>query len=226
MTDDRAVHSGRESDQPDRKVLWESIYRSGSQLNLYPHDQVVSWFGGRFPTAESRSGVRVLDLGCGAGNNLWFLARAGFPCAGIDISAAAIDFASARLRREGLTVRLEVGSFDSLPFETGSFDIVLDRGGLAAVDLETASAALAEAGRVLGPGGTLLFTPFAEGTRMAASKGRLIGHLWSRSDVERVLPPPGWRITQWMRAEKRAERGDGDVRIEWWIEALRCGGAA
>lgn len=220
------MRTDQEPGPVDFEARWESIYRSGSQLNLYPHDQVVSWFGARFPDADSRAGVRVLDLGCGAGNNLWFLARAGFSSAGIDISPAAVDFARERLRREGLSAQLEVGSFASLPFGSGGFDIVLDRGGLAAVDLATASKALAEAGRVLRPGGTLLFTPFGEGTRIEGTKGRLIGHLWSRADVESALQPQSWRIARWFRTEKRDECGGGDVRIEWWIEAERAGDAA
>lgn len=220
------MRTDHESIQPDHEARWEAIYRGGAQLNLYPHDQVVSWFGARFPDADSRAGLRVLDLGCGAGNNLWFLARAGFSCSGIDVSPAAVDFARERLRREGLEAQLEVGSFASLPFGSAGFDIVLDRGGLAAVDLATASRALAEAGRVLRPGGTLLFTPFGEGTRIEGAKGRLIGHLWSRTDVERALPPDSWRVAHWLRVEKRDEFGAGDVRIEWWIEAERTGEAA
>lgn len=211
----------RITDPPDHEARWEAIYRRGDQLNLYPHDLIVSWFSARFPDQGSRGGVRVLDLGCGAGNHLWFLARAGFDAAGIDVSASAVAFARERLRREGLDAHLEVGSFASLPFGSSAFDVVLDRGGLAAVDLATAAKALSEARRVLRPGGTLLFTPFGAGTRIQGEKGRLIGHLWRRSDVEHVLSADAWRLVRWLRVEKRDELGEGDRRIEWWIEAER-----
>ncbi len=216
----------RECTEPDYEDRWESIYRSGAQLNLYPHDLVVSWFAARFPDPDARARVRVLDLGCGAGNNLWFLARAGFQCAGLDISVTAVDFARNRLRCEGLSAQIEVGSFTTIPFATASFDVVLDRGGLAAVDFDTASKALAEVTRVLRPAGTLLFTPFAEGTRIDGSKGRLIGHLWKRGDVESVLRADAWRILRWSRIERSDELGSADVRVEWWIEAQRVGSQA
>ncbi len=214
----RANDNRADSDCPNG---WEAIYRSGSQLNLYPYDQVVSWFGARFKTPAARAAIRVLDLGCGAGNHLCFLARSGFRCAGIDISATAIEFARNRLKDEGLVADLEVGDFTCLPFASASFDIVLDRGSLAAVDYQRAVAALEEVRRVLAPGGILLFTPFAVGTRIDGPKRHLIGHFWSRADVESALQAPAWRIVQWQRTEKREECGAGDVRIEWWIEAMR-----
>lgn len=203
------------------RARWEAIYGSGQQLNLYPHDQVVSWFMRRFPDPRRRRAARVLELGCGAGNNLWFLARAGFRSAGIDISASGVAFASQRLVGERLNVDLVVGSFDALPYVDSSFDIVLDRGALAAVDFSTARAAIAEAHRVLSAGGTLIVTPVAEGTRIEPLKDSLIGHRWRDADVRLALPESAWRIEDWWRTERRPERGGVEIRVEWWIEAQR-----
>jgi cyclopropane fatty-acyl-phospholipid synthase-like methyltransferase len=72
------MRTDHESSRSDYEARWEAIYRGGAQLNLYPQDHAVSWFSARCQDADSRAGVRVLDLGCGAGNNLWFPARAVF----------------------------------------------------------------------------------------------------------------------------------------------------
>lgn len=198
-------------DDRQRGQRWQAIYAAGEQLNLYPYDEVVAWFSARYPQPEQRKQVRVLELGCGAGNNLWFLARAGFSCAGIEVSAAAIDFAAARLAAEGLIAELKLGSFTELPFAAQSFYVVLDRGSLAAVSMPAAQRAIAQAARVLAPGGVLLFTPFAIGTRVAGAKAELIGALYgprrggrgaAGADVDdRALATP--------RQRRRARSGAG-----------------
>lgn len=210
-----------ESTRTRARARWEAIYEAGQQLNLYPYEQVVSWFIRRFPDPWRRRDVRVLELGCGAGNNLGFLARAGFRSAGLDISASGIAFARQRLVGESLDVDLVVGSFDALPYVDSSFDIVLDRGALAAVDFSSARTAIAEAHRVLRTGGTLIVTPVAEGTRLEPSKDSLIGHRWRDAEVHLALPESGWQIENWWRTERRRERGGVEIRVEWWIEARR-----
>lgn len=46
--------------------------------------------------------AKVLDIGCGAGENLIALARKGHDCYGLDISPCMIDFAAAKLEASGL----------------------------------------------------------------------------------------------------------------------------
>nr|WP_246736127.1 class I SAM-dependent methyltransferase [Enterovirga sp. DB1703] len=101
---------------------------------------------------------RVLEIGCGIGRFVRALAPKVGHVTGVDVSGAMI--AAAGQRCAGLAnVRLEVSSGrDLADFERGSFDLVLAAdvfpylvqagGGLAARHV-------AEAGRVLRPGGTL-----------------------------------------------------------------------
>ena len=63
-------------------------------------------------------GLRVLDVGCGPGGNVRFLARYG-EVVGVDISPLALDFC----RRDGLR-RLGRATANSLPFADESFDLV------------------------------------------------------------------------------------------------------
>ncbi len=145
-------------------VDWErDIYRAGLQLNRWPFTEIVSAFSQRRSTwAESRA-PRVLEVGFGAGNNLWFLAEAGFAVSGIEYSATAVEHALDRLKGLGLSADLRVGDLTDLPFEDESFDFVLDRGALTQNLHAHIRAAAGEIHRVLAPDGQLLsFTLFGE----------------------------------------------------------------
>jgi ubiquinone/menaquinone biosynthesis C-methylase UbiE/DNA-binding transcriptional ArsR family regulator len=98
---------------------------------------------------------RLLDIGTGTGRLLELLApriRAGI---GVDASRAMLALARSRLARPGLghcTVRL--ADMYRLPFPDGGFDAVVLQ--MVLHHAEAPAAALAEAARVLRPGGLLV----------------------------------------------------------------------
>jgi len=97
-------------------------------------------------------GTRVLDIGCGAGEFVAFVAAQGATVAGTDISAAALDIARQRVPAG----EFHVASAESiLPFPNGSFDVVVCLGVLEHVP--TAPTLVAEARRVLTSAGLALF---------------------------------------------------------------------
>src|SRR3954462_6802640 len=123
---------------------------------------------------------RILQVECGEGDGALFLARE-FPSArirGVDSSAEAARRAGARvgLDPEG-RIAFKQGSPRSLPFPADHFDL------LAAVD---ASPAVAEAARVLRPGGFLALA--ATGTRgvPAGIGGKLLRRRLARRRFERI----------------------------------------
>lgn len=139
------------------QVPWENdIYARGHQINRWPFSEVVA----DVMTATrglDRSSMSALEIGCGTGNNLWFLLDAGFRAAGIDVSSTAVQIAGDRLRSLGHAgCDLRVGDLASLPWADQSFDVVLDRGALTCVPGAALPAALAEVHRVLRPGGRFL----------------------------------------------------------------------
>ena len=113
---------------------WETdVYGTGAQLNLYPFDVVVSLvMSNFFLKVPDRSAIKILDMGSGAGNHLWFLAREGFNACGIDGSALACAFARAKLKAGSLSADVRQGDFTSLPWEDQSFDFVADRSAIPA----------------------------------------------------------------------------------------------
>ena len=94
-------------------------------------------------------GTNLLDLACGAGGALVIAREMGADVAGLD--AARTLVAVARERLQG--ARIEIGDMEELPFADRTFDIVTGFNAFQfAGDVERA---LAEAKRVLKPGGKL-----------------------------------------------------------------------
>jgi SAM-dependent methyltransferase len=121
---------------------------------------------------------RVLEIECGDGEGVLFLARE-FPAArvrGIDRSAARVRTATARV---GLDPEARVafmqGSPRALPYPAGYFDLVV------AVDSRPR---VAEVARVLRPGGYLILARRRGDDALAGVLGRLGGRRLSRHGIE------------------------------------------
>lgn len=75
---------------------------------------------------SARGAKRVLDIGCGTGRHVVYLARLGFDVYGLDNSENAIKMSKEWLRSEGLMAHLKKRSFNArLPYRKGFFDCVL-----------------------------------------------------------------------------------------------------
>lgn len=127
---------------------------------LYSRD-AEPWFGFVMQRAALEPGDRVLDIGCGPG---WFWANAaglvpdGIDLTLADLSAGMVDEAVGRVNGLGRdwTVRGEVADAAALPFADASFDVVIAMHMLYHVP--DAARAVAEAARVLRPGGRYVVT--------------------------------------------------------------------
>ena len=146
----------------NEKNFWEEkIYGEGKHLNRYPYDCVVSFIYNYYPKDKAKENVNIIEIGCGAGNNIWFCAKEGFKVAGIDISKTAIEYAKNRLRQENLKGDLRQGSFTELPWEKELYDIGIDRCSTVCVGLEEQKIAIAEMYRVLKKGGLFFFNGYS-----------------------------------------------------------------
>src|SRR5712691_10422623 len=146
--------------QGEKNKNWDRVYSDKFMTMWYPNEDII-----RFCTRliqrklthdryeVKRKVKRALDLGCGNGRHALYFAREGIDASGIDASEQAIEWARDWARREELNVDFRVGDIAHLPYEDGSFDVVVSHGVLDHVMMETARQAAKEVQRILKPSG-------------------------------------------------------------------------
>jgi len=103
---------------------------------------------------------RLVDIGTGTGRMIELFGPGAEAALGIDRSPEMLRLARAKLAEAGLTaVELRQGDMYSLPLASGSADTVIIHQVLHYA--QNPAAAVAEAARLLGPGGRLLIVDFA-----------------------------------------------------------------
>jgi len=102
---------------------------------------------------------RLLDIGTGTGRMIELLAADAEKAVGIDRSPEMLRMARAKLAETGLTADLRQGDMYALPLEPGSADTIVIHQVLHYA--QQPPAVIAEAARVLAPGGRLLIVDFA-----------------------------------------------------------------
>jgi ubiquinone/menaquinone biosynthesis C-methylase UbiE len=147
------------------------------------YDVSMGWLIRRSDAAVlQRAGVgpgdRVLDVGTGPG----YLALAasqlvvpGGAAVGIDASPEMVERARQRAAHAGAPAEYQVASAAALPFEDGSFDVVVTRLVVHHLSGDVRARALTEMHRVLRPGGRLVIADMA--SRAATTGHHLVAHL-------------------------------------------------
>jgi ubiquinone/menaquinone biosynthesis C-methylase UbiE len=100
-----------------------------------------------------KPGERWLDVATGTGAVARMAARAGADVTGLDLAPDLIATARRLTEEEGLSIRFDVGDAEALPYEDGSFDVVVSTFGVMFAPDHGAVAR--ELGRVCATGGRL-----------------------------------------------------------------------
>lgn len=106
-----------------------------------------------FADFESGTGKRVLEIGVGMGADFMRWVRAGAVATGVDLTDRAVALTRQRLLDAGLSAEVRIADAEALPFPDAVFDVVYSWGVLH--HTPDTGKALAEAQRVLAPGGEL-----------------------------------------------------------------------
>ncbi len=166
--------------------VWEDVYRSRA-WGRYPGEDVVRFVMGHHGRRQDRENVRLLEVGCGTGANLWFMAREGFCTHGLERAPTAVDLCNRRLDEEcpgwrEAGGRVQVGDLLRLPYEDGFFDAAIDVVAVCYSPFEQARAAYRELARVTRPGGRLFVRTFARGCWGEGTGRELEPGFWECAD--------------------------------------------
>lgn len=102
---------------------------------------------------------KILDLGCGSGRHVIFLAQKKFDVYGLDISKKAISIAKRNLLEKKLKATLRVGTMSKTPYRNNFFDAVISFRVINHGTIKEIDKTISEIKRVLRPGG-LVFINF------------------------------------------------------------------
>jgi len=104
----------------------------------------------------------VLDVGCGTGENLLYLAERGLVAMGIDGAPTAIEKARAKAKGRGLNAQFEVADALNLSIPTRQFDTVIDSGLFHVFSDEDRARFTESLGRVIRLGGVYFLMCFSD----------------------------------------------------------------
>jgi len=207
--DVRATMASWEADSPE--------YQDRHRADLNRWD-VLAWGTANIPEDQVGAlgdvrGLDALELGCGACQFGIKVAMRGASVIGLDFSANQLAAAAPNFVESGVRFPIVRASAEEVPFADGSFDLVFcDHGAMSFADPHMT---VAEASRVLRPGGRMVFN-------MATP---IIFMCWPSEDG-----PPGRELLRPYFGMGRIQWEAGDPAVEWqltygsWIRLFRDNG--
>lgn len=131
-------------------------------------------------------GVKVLDYGCGNGENGIYAAQCGADVIGIDISQEGVTNASLNAQQAGIDdhCKFQVMDGENLMFADNTFDFAVEYGVLHHVDL---ARAMAELNRVMKPGGEMICVEALKHNPIIHWYRKKTPHLRTQWEFEHIL---------------------------------------
>ncbi len=165
---------------------WDERYASAEQVwSGRPNGALVAEVAGLRPG-------RALDVGCGEGADVVWLAQQGWDVTGLDVSQVALDRAAMHARQAGASVRWVHADLVQAQLPAGAFDLVSAQyPALLRTPGDDAQRALLAA---VAPGGTLLVVHHADiDPEEAKARGFDPADYVGPADVAALLDD-GWRV--------------------------------
>jgi SAM-dependent methyltransferase len=187
----------------------------------YTADAPAPWDIGRPQPAfvrladEGRLTGRLLDAGCGTGENALLAASRGADVTGIDVAPTAIARARAKASERGLTARFEVADALGLGLLNLTIDTVIDSGAFHVFGDDDRARYVASLAAVLRPVGACYLMCFSD--RQPGTWGPRRVH----ADELRAAFSDGWAVESITADTFEINPMNGMAQVQAWLAAIR-----
>ncbi len=187
----------------------------------YTTDDPAPWDIGRPQPAfvrladEGRLAGRLLDSGCGTGENALLAASRGADVTGIDVAPTAIKRARAKAAHRGLAVRFEVADALDLGQLGLNVDTVIDSGVFHVFGDDDRARYVASLAAVLRPGGSCYLMCFSDQQPGDWGPRRV------RADELRSAFHDGWAVESISADAFEINPIGGTTQVQAWLAAIR-----
>ena len=150
--------------------------------------------------------ARMLDLGCGGGQDAGDLDRRGYRVMGVDRTSALLSEGRRRYR----SLSLVRADFRFLPFQAKSFDGLWAGASLMHLPKPDARRTLADLYRLVRPGGLFAATVTHGVKSSLVTDGWVPGRYfarWSKDELARAVRRAGWNILELKIITNRERKG-------------------
>jgi SAM-dependent methyltransferase len=164
---------------------------------------------------EGRLAGRVLDSGCGTGENALLAAGRGADVVGIDVAPTAIMRARAKAAERGLAARFEVADALDAGHLGLHVDTIIDSGVFHVFDDEDRARYVASLAAVLRPGGSCYLMCFSDQQPGNWGPRRV------RADELRSAFRDGWAVESISADTFEINPINGATQAQAWLAAIR-----
>jgi tellurite methyltransferase len=204
---------------------WDQILREDWYSREEPEEVVVDF--ARRPKGK-KHGLRMLDLGCGAGRHAVYLAGQGFEVHGADFSRTGLELTRKRLKTHDLRGHILKCDMKRLPYVNSCFDSVVCLHAIYHQDQTDISRTISEITRVLRKGGFLLVNflsnkTYSYGRGVKVGKDTFVGQEGAEKGVmhhfvdEREIRSFFRRLTI-LRLNLSEQSVEGKLQSRWIVE--------
>lgn len=148
------------------KNVWEHAWKTNpSGFRNYPNEEFIRFMGRNFLGISSERGdIKILEIGCGNGANLWMVAKEGFQAYGVDSSHTSLKLCKETFKKWEVRGNLYLGDLRSLPFKDEYFDAVFEVRAIEYVTYTDHKRCYSEIRRVLKDRGKFYSFHFGKGS--------------------------------------------------------------
>jgi cyclopropane fatty-acyl-phospholipid synthase-like methyltransferase len=164
---------------------------------------------------EGRLTGRLLDAGCGTGENALLAASHGADVTGVDVAPTAIARARAKASERGLTARFEVADALDLGRLGLTADTVIDSGVFHVFGDEDQARYVASLAAVLRPAGTCYLMCFSDRQPGTWGPRRV------REEELRAAFSDGWEVESVTASTFDINPVDGITQVHAWLAAIK-----